>query len=131
MKPRNLLILLISILILSVLFLPVLMGTEIIDVADEDDLADEDEFSTLNSFSVDWAITPVYQASAVLRLGISIFALFVAYLGGRSKHKRFNDRTIDPINVLTAESLKTALIRAVFNFLFLSTPIPNFKEVQK
>lgn len=113
-------IFLILILMLSVLFMPVVMGAGIIDVLEEDDLtdADEDDFSAIGGLPIAWIRIPVHQMAVLLKLGISIFALFVVYLGGRSKHRRFNDRTIDHVNVLMAEFLKTALYRAVFNFLF-------------
>jgi hypothetical protein len=114
-------IFLILILMLSILFMPALMGAGIIDLAEEDDLsdADEDDFSAVGSLPLAWIRIPVHQLSVLLRLGISIFALFVVYLGGRSKHKRFNDRTLDHINALISYPLKTALLtRAVFYFLF-------------
>lgn len=113
-------IFLIIILIASAFVLPALMGASLIDMPEEDDFAEEegDDFSLINHFSPDWIRIPVHQLSVLLRLGISIFALFVVYLGGRSKHRRFNDRTIDHINALTAAFLKTALCRAVFIFLF-------------
>jgi hypothetical protein len=61
-------------------------------------------------------------------LGMSIFALFVIYLGGRSNHKRFYDRTIEPVKLFTFKFLKTALKRAVFIFLFLGSPLDNTKH---
>jgi len=106
---------------LSVLFMPAVMGTGIIHLPEEDDLtdADEDDFSAISSLSLAWIRIPIHQLSVLLRLGLSIFALFVVYLGGRSKHRRFNDRTLDHINALISYPLKTALInRAVFYFLF-------------
>jgi len=113
-------IFLIVVLILSAFLLPVFMGAIMIELPEEDDFVDGegDEFSLLNNYSPDWIRIPVHQLSSLLRLGISIFALFVVYLGGRSKHRRFNDRTLDHVNALISNSLKTALIRAVFIFLF-------------
>jgi len=114
-------ILLILILTLSVLFVPALLGASIIDLQEEDDLTEteDDDFSILD-FPPTWIRIPVHQMSVLLKLGMSIFTLFVVYLGGRSKHRRFNDRTLDHINALTSySSLKTALLnRAVFYFLF-------------
>lgn len=123
-------IFLIIILMLSVLFMPAVMGTGIIDLPEEDDLtdADEDDFSAISNLPIAWIRIPVHQLSVLLRWGLSIFALFVVYLGGRSKHRRFNDRTLDHINVLMAEFLKTALFRAVFNFLF---PAPHLNRANK
>ena len=114
-------ILLILILMLSVLFVPALLGTSVIDLQEEDDLTDteDDDFSNPD-FPPTWIRIPVHQMSVLLRLGMSIFALFVVYRGGRSKHRRFNDRTLDYVNALISYSfLKTALLnRAVFHFLF-------------
>ena len=110
-------------LILSVILLPVLMGASILNISEEDNFADLDDFLMINSFSVTWMSISLHQLPVLLGLGISIFALFVVYLGGRSKHRRFNDRTIDAANVLTFKPLKTARIRAVFNFLCF-TPHP-------
>jgi hypothetical protein len=110
-------ILLILLLITSVLLAPAFMGGSIIDsFAEEDDLGDRDEFALIGTFSVLWIRIPVHQMSVLFGLGISIFALFGVYVGGRSKRNLFNDRTIDAFNVLKAYLLKTAHIRAVFNF---------------
>jgi hypothetical protein len=125
MNPNVRGIFLIIILILCAFLLPALMGASIIDLPEEDDFTDEegDDFSLINHFSPDWIRIPVHQLSTLLRLGISIFALFVVYLGGRSKHRRFNDRTLDDVNALISCSLKTALlVRAVFIFLFPILP---------
>jgi hypothetical protein len=97
------------------------MGGGMIEIAEEDDLTDEegDNLSFIGTHSPAWIRIPVHQMMVLLRGGMSIFALFVVYLGGRSKHRRFNDRTIDAVNALIFFSLKTALlIRAVFIFLF-------------
>jgi hypothetical protein len=114
-------IFLIIILMLSVLFMPAIMGAGMIDLIEDDDLTDtdEDDFSTISDFPPAWVRIPIHQLSVLLRLGMSIFALFVVYLGGRSKHRRFNDRTLDHVNALISYPfLKTALfIRAVFLFL--------------
>jgi hypothetical protein len=106
-------------LVLSTFMLPTLIDAGMIDLPEEDDLretdADGDNFSAISEFPIAWSRIPVHQMSILLRLGISIFALFVVYLGGRSKHKRFNDRTIDPAAVLIV-NLKTTLNRVVFIF---------------
>jgi hypothetical protein len=122
MNLKSLNIVFLIILVLSVILLPILIGASIINLPEEDNFADDDNFLLITTFPVAWIRIPVHQMSVLLRLGISIFALFVVYLGGRSKHRRFNDRTIDAINLLTATLLKTALIRAVFNFLFIPHP---------
>jgi hypothetical protein len=125
MNLTNLSIICLILLILSVFLLPLLAGTSIIDSPDEDTIVDNNDFSIISSVPVAWIRFPFHQMSVLFRLGISIFALFIVYLGGRSKHRRFNDRTIDAINVLTAEFLKTARIRAVFNFQFIPHPLPT------
>ena len=112
----------IILLALSALFVPALMGAGIVELPEEDDLTDTDgdDFSAISDFPPTWIRIPVHQMSVLLRLGISIFTLFVVYLGGRSKHRRFNDRTLDHVNALITYSyLKTALfLGAVFRFLF-------------
>jgi hypothetical protein len=120
-------IFLILILMLSVLFMPAVMGAGIIELPEEDDLndTDEDDFSETGGLPLAWIRIPVHQMAVLLKLGLSIFALCVVYLGGRSKHKRFNDRTLDHINAFISYSLKTALfVRAVFYFLF-SVHLPS------
>jgi len=97
-------------LLLAALMLPAFIAAGMIELAEEDDLTDAaaygDEFAVIGDFPISWIRIPVHQMSVFFRLGISIFALFVVYLGGRSKHKRFNDRTINAGN----------LSIAVFNF---------------
>jgi len=116
---RNLILVLL--MMLAAFVLPALVEASLLDLLEED-LTDEDDddSSAIHNFTPTWIRIPVHQMSVLLRLGISIFTLFVVYLGGRSKHRRFNDRTIDPVNALISySSLKTALLsRAVFRFLF-------------
>jgi hypothetical protein len=119
MNRKSLNIIFLILLITSVVLLPVLMGASILDFSEEDNFADQDDFSVVNAFPMSWIRIPVHQMSVLFRLGISIFALFGVYVGGRSKRHLFNDRTIDALSVLKADFLKTARIRAVFNFLFL------------
>jgi hypothetical protein len=116
---------------LSLLFMPAIMGAGIMDLMEEDDLTDpeDDDLSIINDFPTAWIRIPVHQMSVLLRLGMSIFALFVVYLGGRSKHRRFNDRTLDHINAFISYTLKTALlIRAVFYFLVPAHPLNYSKK---
>ena len=119
MNLKNLNIIFLILLITSVVLLPVLMGASILDFSEEDNFADQDDFSVVNAFQMSWIRIPVHQMAVLFRLGISIFALFGVYVGGRSKRHLFNDRTIDAVNVLKADFPKTARIRAVFNFLFI------------
>ena len=92
-------ILLLIILLLSVLIVPVFMGASMMELPEEDDLTETevegDDLSLIIDFPMSWIRIPVHQMLVLFRLGISMFTLFVVYLGGRSKHKWFNDRTID------------------------------------
>ena len=129
-------IFLIIMLMLSVLFMPALMGAGVIDLIEEDDLSDMDgdDFSVISDFPPAWTRIPVHQMAVMLRLGLSIFTSFVVYLGGRSKHRRFNDRTLDHVYALISYALETALfIRAVFHFLFpaLHLNYPNTHLVNR
>jgi hypothetical protein len=117
-------ILLVILLISCVILLPALIGVSLIALPEEDNLAGDD-FMLMSNLPLAWSRIPIHQMSILLRGAISIFALFVVFLGGRSKHKRFNDRTIDHVNILIAEFLKTAPIRAVFNFPFVA-PHSNY-----
>jgi F0F1-type ATP synthase membrane subunit a len=115
-------VVLMAMLMLCIILMTVLTG--IIIFEEDDQLPEEDDFLAAGSFAAAWFRIPVPQLSFVLMLGMSIFALIVVYRGGRSNHKRFNDRTIEPVKLLTVVFLKTALLRAVFNFLFFS-PFPD------
>ena len=84
-------------------------------------LPEDDDHSLVESFMATWARISVYQMLSGLMLGISIFTLFVVYLGGRSKHRRFNDRTLDSSTFFGGYFFATALFRAVFVFLFLTS----------
>ena len=96
-----------------------------VDLMEDQDLFDDD-FSVINTFPAAWTGKPVHQMALLLRLGISIFALFVAYVGGRSKAKRFNDRIIDSVTSLITDVPQTALVlRAVFIFLFFGRSSPQ------
>jgi hypothetical protein len=106
------------IVILSVVLLPVITGIIGLFIGtDGDNLPDNIDFSMISGFSmvlISWI--SVRQTAVVLRFGISIFVLFVAYLGGRSKTRRFNDRTIELIKSLKVVFTVAALFRAAFNF---------------
>lgn len=94
-------------LMLCIALSPVLAGNFGLD---EDDHLDDDGLLAISALPVTWTRMLVHQVSVLLRLGISIFALYLVYLGGRSKNKRFNDRTIEPIKSLKVVFLKTALL---------------------
>jgi len=106
------------IVILSAVLLPAIVGIIGLFIGtDGDNLPDNSDFSMISSFSmvlISWI--SVRQMAVVLRFGISIFALFVVYLGGRSKARRFNDRTIEPNKFLKDVCTEAALFRAAFNF---------------
>lgn len=107
-------IILLAIFALLLTLLPVLPGF----IADED--PEDDDFSILNSAPFAWSRNCVQHSSILLTMGLSIFVLLVVYRGGRSKHRRFNDRTLDTdmLSKCVCISLKkTARYGAVFNFL--------------
>ena len=114
-----------AMVMLCIILLTVLTGISI--SVQDDELPDDDDFLAAGSFTAARFRIPVPQLAFVLMLGMSIFALMVVYLGGRSNHRRFNDRTIDSVKLLTVVFLKTALLRAVFNFLFFD-PYSDYKE---
>jgi len=87
-------------LVLMFTLLPFVAGTGMIGFMIEDDVPDEDDLSIMSNIPFAWIRIPVRELSILLTLGISIFALFVIYLGGRSKHRRFNDRTIEADTVI-------------------------------
>ena len=124
MSTTNRNVIFMAMVMLSIILMTVLTG---IIISEEDDQLPEDDFLAAASFAAAWFRMPVYQLSFILMLGMSIFALFVVYLGGRSNHKRFYDRTIEPVKLLTVTFLKTALLRAVFILLFFD-PYSDDKE---
>jgi hypothetical protein len=107
---------LLTIMMLLLVLLPVATG--LVGLVEDNELPDEDDFFTSDSFMPAWFRTLAHQMLSGLIFGMSIFALFVVYLGGRSNHRRFNDRTIDFVNVLRGIFSATALLRAVFVFQF-------------
>jgi hypothetical protein len=114
-----------AMVMLCIILMTVLTG--IIITEEDDQLPGEDDFLEAGNFAAAWFRIPVHQLSFILMLGMSIFALFVVYLGGRSSHKRFYDRTLEPVKLLTVAFFKTALNRAVFIFLFFD-PYSDYKE---
>jgi len=114
-------------LILLVLFIsssPAIAG--VFGLIDEHEIPN-DGFFVIDYLPVTWFSMPVLQKLVLLGFGIFIFALFVMYLGGRLKNKRFNDRTIDPVDSLIAILSKAALDKAAFNFLFANSN-PGFTK---
>lgn len=111
------------IVILTFILLPLMAGIIGLFIeTDEDDHSGNMDFSMICSFPMECIRSmSAQQMAAVLWFGMSIFALFVVYLGGRSKAKRFNDRTIEPNKSLIVAFSKAALfIRAAFNFCILA-----------
>ena len=111
---------LIAILMLFIILLPTAVG--LVNLAGGDDSPD-DYYLQAGGFTVAWAKMQDHQMLTGLMMGMSVFALIVVYLGGRSKHRRFNDRTIDSINLLYLGVFfpVTALLRAVlFSFIGFS-----------
>jgi len=114
---RSVILLAIFMLFLALSLMP--LGTGMIDFMAEDDIPEEDDSTNLSSIPFAWTRISLQRLLIFLQPGLSIFTLFIIYLGGRSKNRRFNDRTIDANMVLKGVtlSLKAALSRAVFNFL--------------
>jgi len=109
---------------LCIILMTVLTG---IIIFDEDNQLPGDGFLAAASFAGSWFRIPVPQLSFILMLGMSVFALIVVCRDGRSNQKRSNDRTNEPVELLTVAFLRTALVRAVFNFLFFD-PYPDYEE---
>ena len=113
---------LLAIIMLLLVLLPIATG--FLGLIEDNELPDEDDFFTADSFIPAWFRALAHQMLSGLILGMSIFTLFVVYLGGRSNHRRFNDRTLDFIHGLRGIFNATALLRAVFVFLF-ADPHPD------
>ena len=112
-------IVLVIILLLFIFLLPAITG--LVGLMADNELSDSDDFDTLvNSFIASVTRITVPPMMSGLMLGMSIFTLFVVYQGGRSNRRLFNDRTIDAVNLFRGIFSETALIRAVFVFLFFA-----------
>jgi hypothetical protein len=96
MNSANRSVALIAILMLFTILLPAVAG--LVNFTGGDDLPD-DYYLPAGGFAAAWAKMRDYQILSGLMMGMSIFALVVVYLGGRSNHRRFNDRTIGAINL--------------------------------
>jgi hypothetical protein len=119
MKLTNRGIVLFSIMMLFIILLPAITG--LVGLTVENEFLEDDDYSLANSFMASWARMSVRQMLSGLMLGMSMFVLFVVYMGGRSNHRRFNDRTLDSFNLFSGIFFATALFRAVFVFLFLAS----------
>ena len=97
MKLTNRNAFLLCIMMLFIILLPVLTG--IAGLTMDNAALEDDDQSLVGSFMAIWTRMQVHQTLSGLILGMSIFALFVVYLGGRSNHRRFNDRTLDSIDL--------------------------------
>ena len=86
-----------SIMMLFIILLPAVTG--LVGLTVENEFPEDDDYTLANSFMASWARMPIHQLVSGLMLGISMFTLFVVYLGGRSNHRRFNDRTLDSFNL--------------------------------
>jgi hypothetical protein len=110
-----------SIMMLFIILLPAVTG--LVGLTVENEFPEDDDYTLAHSFMASWARIPIHQMLSGLMLGMSMFTLFVVYLGGRSNHRRFNDRTLDSFNLFRGIFFATALFRAVFVFLsFASHP---------
>jgi len=94
------------------------VGICVISFVEDNNYTDNGDFSVTAYFPMDWVGVQIPHKLTLLRLDISLFLLFVVYLGGRSKHKWFNDRTIELISSSIDKLCpKAALNRAAFTFL--------------
>ena len=108
---------LITILMLFLVLFPIVMGISILTGVDN---FPGDDFLQVDSLMGTRTGTSVHQNMLLgLMMGMSVFALFGVYMGGRSNRKLFNDRTIDPINLFGDVFSVAALLRAVFVCHFL------------
>ena len=112
MKSANRSLILITILMLFLIFFPLLIG--LINLLTVGDNFPDDNILQVDGLIITWSWFPVRQVISGLIMGMSIFALFVVYLGSRSSQRYFNDRSIDSINLSSGIFFVTALLRAVF-----------------
>jgi len=124
MNLSNRSVVLIAILMLFIILLPAIAG--LANGAGGDDFPDE-YYLQDGGFMSAWVKMQNPQLSSGLMLGMSVFVLIVVYQGGRSNHRRFNDRTIDSVNLLGVFFFMTALLRAVFVSL-RSAPASRLSE---
>src|SRR5215207_1983453 len=90
-------VVLLALMMLFIILLPVLTGMAGLTL--DNAFAEEDDHSLVSSFTAIWGKVSVHQMLSGLMLGISIFALFGVYMGGRSNHRRFNDRNLDSMDL--------------------------------
>ena len=128
-------------MMLFIILLPAVTG--LVGLTVENEFPEDDDYTLANSFMASWARMPIHQMLSGLMLGISIFALFVVYLGGRSNHRRFNDRTLDSFNLfgvvfsrrlylepsLFSCSLHLIQLSRQWNGSLIPIMIPSTKEV--
>jgi hypothetical protein len=88
---------LIAIVMLFIILLPTAVG--LVNLAGGDDSPDDFYLQSGGNIAV-WAKMQDHQILSGLMMRIAVFALIVVYLGGRSNDRRFNDRTIDSVNLL-------------------------------
>jgi len=90
------------------------VGMNVVDSSGYTDLSDLASFPSTIFSVMSWNKFPIQFP---LRLGLSVLLLFIVYLGGRSKNKRFHDLIPGIVILSIAVLFKTALTRAVFIFL--------------
>ena len=90
-------VVLLALMMLFIILFSVLTGIAGLTV--DNLLPADDDHSLVGSSMATWSRISVDQMLSGLILGISIFALFEVYMGGRSNHRRFNDRTLDSMDL--------------------------------
>ena len=110
-------VVLLALMMLFIILFSVLTGIAGLTV--DNLLPEDDDHLFVGSFMATWGRMTVHQTLSGLILGISIFALFGVYLGGRSNHRRFNDRTLDSMH------LSGVLFRDGSTWSRLCFPVPH------
>jgi len=103
--------------LLLIILLVAFAAPSVFGFIEEGENYEDNYFSIAANFPMDWIESQIPHGSILLKLDISVFALFVVFIGGRSKSKWFNDRTIELVSSSISPYSKTVLFRAVFCFL--------------
>lgn len=118
---RNLLLMIIVIVILAFLFTFVGRGA-IYFTENSDDLENDPAFDEMPYF-VNWTMIQLDRKSTSVKPPVSIFSLFIVYLGGRTKNKRFNDRSSDLVKFYVGNFKRQLRIELPFCFQLIGHSI--------
>jgi len=99
-----------------IFLISIIVGINISDSSGNGDLSDLDTLQNIVFFVM---LGNEFPPQISLWFGLSVFILFVMYLGGRSKNKRFHD-LVPSLGIISNTALfKAALVRAAFVFLII------------